>query len=54
LFFSDTLEFVFATSDLIEAGWDMKVWIARGTTMSHPFGSYWASYSDRLRALKAL
>jgi hypothetical protein len=54
VFFTDTLEFVFAASDLIDAGWDMKAWIARGTSMSHPFGRYWASYGDRLRSLKAL
>jgi hypothetical protein len=54
VFFTDTLEFVFATSELIEAGWDMKAWIAHGTSMTHPFGRYWGTYGDRLRALKAV
>jgi hypothetical protein len=54
VFFTDTLEFVFATSELIEAGWDMKAWIAHGTSMTHPFGRYWGTYRDRLRALKAV
>jgi len=39
-FFTDTLEFVFAASDLIEAGWDINAHISAGTTMSHPFGRY--------------
>jgi len=51
-FFTDTLEFVFAASDLIEAGWDIVEWIKEGTTMSHPFGRYCVGYAARLDALK--
>jgi hypothetical protein len=53
-FFTDTLEFVFAASDLIDAGWDITEWIERGTTMSHPFGRYHVDYAERLTALKKL
>lgn len=53
-FFTDTLEFVFAASDLIEAGWSITPWLQRGTTGSHPFGTYCSYYKDNLRALKAL
>lgn len=53
-FFTDTLEFVFAASDLIEAGWNMASWIQEGTTMSHPFGRYRVTYKERLAALKKL
>ena len=53
-FFTDTLEFVFAASDLIEAGWDIAEWINQGTTMSHPFGRYCVGYAERLAALKKL
>jgi hypothetical protein len=52
-FFSDTLEFVFASSDLIEAGWDIKAWRAR-TSVSHPFGRYIISYAGQIAALKSL
>lgn len=52
-FFTDTLEFVFAASDLAEAGWDIKAWISRGTSMSHPFGRYRANYPFALGDLKA-
>jgi hypothetical protein len=44
-FFTDTLEFVFAASDLIEAGWDITSWLQQGTTGSHPFGTYCTYYT---------
>jgi hypothetical protein len=50
--FTNTLEFVFAVSDLIEAGWDFRAWAARGTTMSHPFGSYRVNYGLGLGRLR--
>ena len=53
-FLTNTLEFVFVASDLIEAGWKIKPWLEAGTTMSHPFGTYRVSYKDDLRVLKAL
>jgi len=53
-FFTNTLEFLFATSDLIEAGWDVKAWCETPTSMSHPFGRYRVSYLDNLRRLKSL
>lgn len=51
-FFTDTLEFVFAVSDLIEAGWDFRAWVSHGTTMSHPFASYRVNYRLRLGRLR--
>ncbi len=53
-FFTQTLEFVFATSDLIEAGWSFVGWFKKGTTGSHPFGTYCSYYADKWRALKRL
>lgn len=53
-FFTNTLEFVFATSDLIDAGWDARSWISHGTTMTHPFGQYRANYPFALKCLKTL
>lgn len=53
VFFTDTLEFIFAASDLIEAGWDVEKWNASGTTLSHPFGRYRTSYDKNLASLKA-
>jgi ApeA N-terminal domain 1/Apea-like HEPN len=53
-FFTDTLEFVFAASDLVEAGWDIKTWNAVGTVMSHPFSRLRVNYANHLNELKAL
>jgi len=52
-FFIDTLEFVFAASDLIECGWDIKSWIERPSSVSHPFGGYRISYIRNLQKFRA-
>jgi hypothetical protein len=51
-FLTDTLEFIFGTSDLIEAGWDINEWNAR-TSISHPFGRYVRSYAMLLQRLQS-
>jgi hypothetical protein len=53
-FFTRTLEFVFAASDLVEAGWNIKEWLAGWTAMRHPFDEFRIDYKDRLQRLKAL
>lgn len=53
-FITDTLEFVFATSDLLDLGWDLKSWMGEGTSMTHAFGAYITNYSENMRRLKAL
>lgn len=53
-FLTDTLEFVFAASDLVEAGWDIAAWCERGRHRSHPFGAYMDLYSLHLAKLKSL
>ena len=53
-FFTDTLEFVFAASDLVESGWDIATWIKQGSTLSHPFGRYRVNYALQLSELKKL
>lgn len=40
IFLTDTLEFVFAASDLVDAGWNICDWVKCGPHMHHPFGSY--------------
>ena len=54
VFFTDTLEFVFAASDFIEAGWDVKAWSEGPTPMSHPFSRCRSNYADNLKMLKLL
>jgi hypothetical protein len=53
-FFTDALEFVFATSDLIESGWEIKTWSDKGTTMAHPFGRFLVGYRTNLERLRKL
>lgn len=53
-FFTDTLEFVFAASDLVESGWDIAAWTKQGSTLSHPFGQYRVNYAGQLSELKKL
>lgn len=52
-FFIDTLEFVFAASELIEAGWNIREWVSTPTSMSHPFGRYRVGYAQSLAEFKA-
>ena len=53
-FFTDTLEFVFAASDLVQAGWDIDRWTKQPSSLSHPFGQYRINYSQQLSELKKL
>ena len=54
VFLVDTLEFVFAVSDLIELGWDYKVWCGTGFSHTHSFASYNVNYEMNVRRLKEL
>ena len=54
VFLTNTLEFVFGASELVEAGWDIQRFAGRGSTMTHPYGSYLVTYKSNLEALKAL
>lgn len=54
VFLADTLEFVFAVSDLIELGWDYNSWLEKGSTLSHKFGSYVVDYEANIQRLKQL
>jgi len=53
-FLTETLEFVFACADLCDCGWSFEEFLQRGTTMSHPFGSYKVNYSDQIRMMQGL
>jgi hypothetical protein len=53
-FFTDTLEFVFAASELIESGWDITTWITQSLTLHHPFSQYRFNYLPMLSDLKKL
>jgi hypothetical protein len=53
-FLTNTLEFVFSASDLIEAGWDIAAWSKRSSILAHPFSLYRFHYHDNLRDLLKL
>lgn len=53
-FITDTLEFIFATSDLLDLGWDLKGWMDEGKCMTHAFGAYIVNYAGNMRLLEAL
>ena len=53
-FLIDTLEFVFAASELVEAGWDIKSWCKKGSIMFHPFNQYRMNYRNNLQQLNFL
>lgn len=53
-FIIDTLEFVFAVSDLLDLGWDFKRWLEEGRSMTHSFGAYHVNYSQNISRLKTL
>lgn len=54
VFLTNTLEFVFGASELVEAGWNIRRFAERGTTMTHPYGSYLVGYKRNLEDLKSL
>lgn len=54
-FLTSALEFLFAASDLIDAGWDIAAWHDRGSVLAHPFNRVlhqWDIYAARIRALR--
>lgn len=52
VFLTNTLEFVFGVSDLIEAGWNIKVWKKETKTSIHPFSRYLDNYEENWRRLE--
>lgn len=54
VFLTNTLEFVFAISDLIETGWDPTDWKSSGSSGSHPYGNYLVSYNESIKWFKSI
>ena len=47
-FLTDTLEFVFCASDLVDSGWKIESWDKKQKGAGHPFANYLRSYSHNL------
>ena len=55
IFLTDTLEFIFGVSDLIDAEWDAKAWSKyHHLEIRHPFGKYLQKYKENLEKLISL
>lgn len=52
IFLTNTLEFIFAASELVEAGWDIEDW-CEGTYFGHPFGRYLSDYAYHFHQLQS-
>ena len=52
-FFTNSLEFIFFASDLIDVGWDISEWCRKPKPLGHPFHDYLVSYQENLSKLKA-
>jgi hypothetical protein len=52
-FLTDALEFIFGTSDLIEAGWDASVWNGELHGYGHTFARFRGGYDENLARLKS-
>lgn len=52
-FLTDTLEFIFSASDLIESGWDAKKWALGHLGHSHRYSNYIHGYRAYLKELES-
>jgi hypothetical protein len=52
-FLTDALEFIFAASDLIEAGWDANSWSSKHYGGGHNFTRFRMAYNENLAELKS-
>ena len=52
IFYSDTLEFLFLASELVDCGWNMNSWMSKKARDWHPFVLYIDSFDDRYRMCK--
>lgn len=51
-FLTDALEFIFAASDLIDAGWDAQRWDSDGHGWGHGFARFRSEYDTALAELR--
>ena len=52
IFLTEALEFTFACSELVEAGWDFGAWLRRPRTSGHVFSRFAADYAESLAAYR--
>ena len=52
IFLTNTLEFIFCASDLVELGWDIGEWCRKPKLAGHPFCDYLYAYNANLAEFK--
>jgi hypothetical protein len=52
VFLTETLEFIFAASELVECGWDIRAWKRNRSGITNPVGRYLINYKPLLTMLK--
>jgi len=52
VFLTNTLEFVYCVSDLMDSGWDLGAWVQRPKVHGHPFTSFLIEYNENLSRLR--
>lgn len=53
-FLTGALEFLFAASDLVEAGWDIATWRSRGSVLAHPFNRVLREWDQQAALIREL
>lgn len=53
-FLTGALEFIFAASDLVEAGWDIAAWRGRGGVLAHPFSRVMYEWDQQAALIRQL
>ena len=54
IFLTNTLEFIFCASDLVDLGWDIEAWCRKPMLGGHPFCRYLVDYKANLSKFKNL
>lgn len=52
--FTDALEFIFSTSDLIECGWDPTTWLKSGPSFGHNYSSFLKRLDKNIKKLNMI
>lgn len=51
-FLTESMEFIYGVSELLECGWDIRSWLDNDRGGGHPFGHYLRNYDNSLLELK--
>ncbi len=52
IFLTQSIEFIYGVSELLECGWDIRSWLDNGHWSRHPFGYFLQNYDNSLQELQ--